>query len=473
MNPYDPVTEAELYAAYADATRTDPVVHDNEMHRGQLRFAERFVAEHAGKLLYAHGVGWHTWDGARWSPDRDGTAMRAAVSTLKAARRELAHMEDDERKALADDLRQVESKPGLSGVMSIAGCLRPLAVAAGRLDADPLLFNAANGTVDLSTGDIRPHDPRDLITKVAGCGLDLDEHGPEFSRFVSEILPDREVLGFVQRTFGYAMLGAVREHTLPIFVGTGCNGKSTLLDALGDAFGDYAISADPEMLVERGGAHPTGQADLLGVRLAVSHETDEGRRLAAATVKRLTGGDKIRARKMRQDFFEFEPSHTIVLVTNHRPKVNGDDPALWRRIRVVPFDVVVAEPDAELPKRLALELPAILAWAYRGYLAYSSVGLVAPAAVTRRTDEYRSDSDVLGRFLDERTLNSAFAYVRARELYTAWAKWCADFGEKSGSEKEFATSLLGRGFEKKARNVGAVWIGLGLLDDSTDGPDGD
>jgi putative DNA primase/helicase len=259
------------------------------------------------------------------------------------------------------------------------------------------------------------------------------------------------------------LLGKVTEHVLPILIGVGCNGKTTLVEAVMKAFGDYAIAADPELFIERTwAAHPTGQADLLGVRLAVTQETDEGRRLAAATVKRLTGGDKIRARRMRQDFFQFTPSHTAMMVTNHKPKTSSDDPALWRRIRVVPFDVVVTDIDAALPDKLELELPAVLAWCVAGYRAYTERGLDSPVAVAERTEEYRAASDPLGRFLAERTLVSPFAHVRARELFHAWADWCRACGEEPGSEVTFSDVLTARGFEKKERSVGRVWAGLGL-----------
>lgn len=432
-----------------------------EMHRGQLRMAERLAHRYDGRLLYAHGLGWHRWDSHRWASDRDGAVMRAAVETVKAALHELDHLEGKERDALYADVRKTESATGLEGVLRIASTLDTFAVAAERLDAAPNLFNTTDGTLDLTTGEMRAHDPGDRITKVAGCGLNHDS-GPQFERFLTEVLPDPDVRHFVQQLFGYAMLGKVREHVLPIFTGTGKNGKSTLLDAVGKAFGDYAISAEPEMLVERGSAHPTGQADLLGVRLAMTSETDEGRKLAAATVKRLTGGDKVRARKMRRDFFEFDPSHTIALVTNHKPQVSGNDPALWRRIRVVPFDVVVQEADPLLPERLSAELPAILGWAYAGYRSYAAHGLSEPGAVTERTAAYRADSDAVGRFLDERAILSQHAAVRSGALFTAWSQWCAVNGEQPGSEVLFAQAMTGKGFEKKKRGGYPTYLGLML-----------
>jgi putative DNA primase/helicase len=457
---YDPV---------AAAASVQPHI---EQHRGQLRMAERLAARFAGRLLHAHGLGWHYWDGTRWALDKDGAATRAVVLIAKQALAEVAQMSGTPRDELYSDVKKIESASGIRGTLDIAGSLRPLTTAAERLDADPYLFNTATGTLDLRTGEVRDHSPEDLITKVAGCGIDVNAHGPEFSKFVEEILPDPEVRGFVQRLFGYAMLGQVREHVLPIFTGTGKNGKSTLLDVVSQALGDYAISAEPELLVERGGAHPTGQADLLGARLAVCSETDKGRRLAAATVKRLTGGDKVRARKMRQDFFEFDPSHTIIMVTNHKPVVSGDDPAMWRRIIVVPFDVVVEHPDARLPERLALELPAVLAWAYEGYKAYEEQGLEAPETVQQRTDTFRTESDTLGRFLNDRAIASPHAHVQARELFSAWAQWCHEGGEEAGTEKAFADAMALRGYDKKRASRGQIYRGVGLAaKDDTDEPE--
>jgi putative DNA primase/helicase len=436
----------------------DPV--RDELHRSHLRMAERLAESYQHQLRYAHGLGWLVWDGTRWARDRDGAPMRAAVETVKAAIHEIEDRLDGD---LEKDVRKVETANALGGILRIASCLHPLAIPAERLDTDPYLFNVTNGTLDLRTGELRNHDPGDLITKIAGCEYDPGAAGRTFDAFIKEVLPQEDIRGFVQRVMGQSLVGKVEEHVLPIFTGVGGNGKTTLVELLLKVFGDYGIMADPELLVEHSySQHPTGQADLLGVRFAVTVETDEGRRLAAATVKRLTGGDKIRARRMRQDFFEFDPSHTVTMVTNHKPRVSGDDPALWRRIRIVPFDVVIDEPDTALPDRLALEQPAALSWMVAGYQEYVQRGLAAPAAVAKRTNEYRIASDAVGRFLDERTISSRHAYVRARELFTDWCSWCHRTGEEQGSEVAFSEAMARRGIESKKRNVGMVYLGVGL-----------
>ncbi|MEU0150898.1 DNA primase family protein [Micromonospora fulviviridis] len=449
--------------AHATAVNTQQI----EIHRGQGRIAERLVAAYGDRLRYAHGLGWHIWDGARWAPDRDGAPQRAVWAVLRHALiNEVPYLTEPARSQLVADVRRCETAAGVDGVLRIAANLRPVAVAAVQLDADPWLFNLPNGTLDLRTGELRAHDPADLITRVAGCGYEPHAAGPVFDRFLAEVLPDPDVRAFVQRLLGSAMFGQVRDHVLPILTGTGCNGKSTLVELVRDVFGDYGIAAEPELLVERRGAHPTGQADLLGIRLATTTETDEGRRLAAATVKRLTGGDKIRARRMARDFFEFRPSHTIIMVTNDLPKVQGDDPAIWRRIMVVPFDVVITAVDPELPDRLRLEMPAVLAWLLDGYRAWQAAGgLRPPATVLGTTQAYREASDPIGRFLEGRTRSAPGALVPARTMYNAWVAWCQANGEQAGSEVSFAAYMGRRGITKQRTRSGNKYVGVELRDE--------
>jgi putative DNA primase/helicase len=444
----------KLAPASGRKSSTRPVT--GEQHRSHLRMAERLARQYGKQLRYAHGLGWLAWDGTRWAIDKDGKPFRAAIDVVKQA---IAEADGDA--SLADDVRTVETSTGLRGIVTIAQYLKPLAISSEELDTDPYLLNCANGTLDLRTMEMRRPDPADLITKVAGCGYDPAATGPAFGRFLDEILPVEPVREYVRRFFGYALLGKVIEHILGIFTGTGLNGKTTLIELVLKAFGDYGIMAEPDLLIEHPfGTHPTGQADLQGVRLAVTQETDQGRKLAVATVKRLTGGDKIRARRMRQDFFEFDPSHTVVMVTNHKPRIPGDDPATWRRVRVIPFDRVIEDPDAGLPDRLALELPAVLAWAVEGYCAYAASALAEPEAVTKRTQEYRVSSDAVGRFLAEHTIPGQFRWVRTRELFTAWQKWAGDVGEES----DFRESIENRGYERKHTMAGNVYRGLGLVE---------
>nr|WP_240982881.1 phage/plasmid primase, P4 family [Streptomyces sp. S3(2020)] len=427
--------------------------------------AERFVAEHSDDLRFVHGISWHRWDGARWKADDERADMQAAVATVKAALAALANLDKEERDHLYQDARKSESAAGLEGMLRIASALPPISTASRRLDADPYLFNTPAGTLDLRSGTVLTNNREHLITKVAG-GTVGGRTYDEWETFLKRILPDEEVRSFVQRLFGYAMLGRVTEHVMPIFTGSGANGKGTIRDAVMAAFGDYAIEIDPAMLMEsKHERHGAFKMQLRGARLVFSSETEKGRKFAEATMKRLVGGDRIEANLMHRNPITFEPSHTLIMLTNHLPAVSGDDPAVWRRILVVPFDVVIPpeERDGELPERLKGASDAVLAWLYEGWLSYQDQGLNPPEAVRARTEAYQADSDALGRFLTERTIESSHGVVKARELFTTWSAWCHSSGLKDdvvGTEVTFAASMQARGFEKKRSSSGQTYRGL-------------
>lgn len=436
-------------------------------HGGQVRFAEAFVREHADAMRYVHGLGWHLWTGSHWKADEERHDIRLATRTLKSALRTMDRLNPQDRDDLVKDVKKVESASGIEGMLKIAGALEPLSVASRNIDADPYLFNTPAGTVDLRTGEKRASDRADLITKAAGAPIG-EKSSEVWDRFIARILPDDDVRAFVQRLLGYGMLGKVTEHVMPIFHGDGANGKGTLRDAVMAAFGDYAIEVDPAILMEsKHERHGAFKMRLRGARLVFCSETEKGRRFAEATMKRLVGGDPIEANLMHKNPITFDPSHLLIMMTNHLPNVSGDDPAVWRRIFVVPFDVVIPEEerDGELPGRLKQAGPAILAWVWQGWLDYQAQGLNPPEAVRARTLKYQQDSDVLARFLAERTQPNQNATELARDLFTAWSNWCRETREEPGTEKAFAESMEARGFAKKHTNRGRAYRGLMLLSD--------
>lgn len=440
---------------YGDPYQTSPA----EAHRGQARMAYRLAEAYAGRLLYVNGIGWHWWDGRRWAEDLNGQAKRAVLDVLRTALTE--SLEDPE---LRKDVRKCETSAGVNGVLEIGAALEQFAVTVTDLDPDPYLLNCSNCTLDLRTMEVRRHDPADRITKVCGAAFRPDAQGPRWEQFLTEVLPDPEVRSFLRRYVGVALAGTVLEHVLAILTGVGRNGKGVFYGSVSQALGDYADTAEPDLFMHREGAHPTGEMDLRGVRWVVVSETDQGRRLAEATVKRLTGGDEIKARRMRQDFVKFRPSHTAALVTNHLPKVSTD-PALWRRLRVVPFNVVIPpeREDHHLGEQLELELDAILTWCIAGWADYQRRGgLAEPDAVRAATDAYRTSADTVQQFLDEECIVNPHMRVSVADLWTRWNAWCADGDVPPGSKKAFGTELDNRGFITK--KSGGWWrLGLGLL----------
>jgi putative DNA primase/helicase len=373
---------------------------------------------------------------------------------------------EKERPAAMNLARRAESSAGVSGALTLAGTEQQVVVSPDDLDADPFLLNCTNGTLDLRTGELRGHDPADLLTKMTGAAFtSMVANNTTFAGFLERVQPDPAMRAYLARLLGHALEGRQVEHIMGILWGAGANGKGTLVGVVDRALGDYADAADPELLTARTfDAHPTGTADLFGLRLAVLHESDHGRRLAEGTVKRLTGGDRIKARRMREDFWSFDPSHTFVMLTNYKPIVSGADEGIWRRLRLVPFDVVVPpdERDEELPAKLALELEAVLAWLVAGYRDWREHGLADPEQVRVATDSYRAESDALARFLDQRCLTGPHFHVKSSELFRAWSKWCADEGEEARTQTWFSTELVNRGFDKRPTSTGKVWDGLGL-----------
>lgn len=450
----------------AECGHCDPT-SPGEQHRGQARIAYRLATSNAGRLMFVRGLGWHTWDGARWRADEKDHATTAVLDVLRTA---LAESLDD--RELRADVRKCESASGIAGVLAIASALPNLRAGTDELDADPYLLNVANGTLDLRTRTLRPHDPADRITRVCRGAYDPGADTGTWSTFLASILPDIAERAYLQRVIGQSVFGAVREHLFPVLTGSGANGKGTAYGAIANAMGDYATIIDPSLLMasERGTGGPE-MMQLFGARLVIGSETEEGKQLDAALMKRLTGGDQITARNLYQPPVTWEPSHQMVYVTNHLPRVKGNDPAVWRRVRVIPFDVVIPETDrdAELPERLKLAADAILTWSVNGWFAYEDQGgMGEPDAVQRATDGYQTDSDPVLRFTRDYCVTDAGASTFARDLFTAWSRWAEADGAERISEKAFGAELDRLGYPAKRSKAGNVRSGIGLPSERSD-----
>lgn len=439
--------------------------------RGQTRLALRFAREHNRIVRFVPGLGWHSWSGRHWQPDDTGTSKRLAIKTVTKARHDSSDMPPHEQKQLWKDCNTCDNAPGLNGMLSIAESLNGIVMASSELDQDPFLYNCHNGTLDLRTDELYPHRREDYITKIAGTGYYPDASGVTFHKFLNEILPDEEVRDYVQRLIGYSMLGIVKEHVLPLFIGAGRNGKSKLLEVVLKAFGDYGLMGAPTLLLERAAnAATTDKVDLRGKRLVVCSETDEGNRFAAATVKALTGGDIITARRMHKDFISFVPTHTVFMMTNHLPTTDGSDGAMFERIKKVTFTekFIGDRQDPHLSEKLAVELDVVLRWAVEGYRKYVERGLQEPQRVVRDTRKYQFDNDPLGRFISETCVEHPHAKVPSTVLYDSWKDW--NGGIVQESQMQFSLKVENRGFEKKRSTGGRyVFVGIGIKPTESDG----
>jgi putative DNA primase/helicase len=443
--------------------------YEERFNLTDLGNAERFVALHGEDVRYCYPWRkWLVWSGARWEPDDSGTVHRLAKVTVRSIYQEAAEAESESRrKELGKHATGSEAEARIRAMLELAKSEVP--VSPHELDRDPWVLNCRNGTVDLvGSGELTAHRREDLITKIAPLEHHPDADAPTWRATLERVLPNAEIRAFFKRLCGYALTGSTAEHVLPILYGTGANGKSTVLNALLDTLGDYATQAAPDLLIAKRNSHPTELADLFGMRLVAAIEVEDGRRLAESLVKQLTGGDRVKARKMRQDFWEFEPTHKVFMAVNHKPTVRGTDTAIWRRIRLIPFTEYIPpeEQDKRLPEKLRKERAGILAWAVEGCLEWQREGLQAPDEVRKATGEYRIEMDVLGAFLRECCATASDYKVSAKDLYDCYKLWCGETGERHETQRKFVSQLNERGrFERKRSGASGTyeWHGLQLL----------
>lgn len=454
--------------AIAHGLKLDGLLHaphnDEDLsakHGNQVRIAYLFADQFAGRVIHVHGLGWFWWSGKRWVDDRgDKRVTEYLLRTLRQALTD-SYQDPELRKAVG----QCETNGAMAGTLSIASKLPELRVDPEELDADPYVLNCANGTLDLHDFRLRPHNADDLLTKMTEASYDEAAVGATWHNFLAEVLPNEKVREYLRRVVGMSLIGRQEQHKLPMLTGVGANGKSTAVDAILHALGSYAMAADPNLLTE-GKTSSLGQVDLMGKRLAVVSETDKGAQMAEATAKQLTGGDRIKARKLYQDWVEFDPSHTLMMVTNHPPKVSGDDEATWRRLTVIRFDIVIPEDrrDGNLPELLKVDAEAVLAWAVQGLADYQVDGLAAPDEVVFATADYRRKSDHLGRFIAEYcTTSSPALKVQTAALFDEWGRWAAAEGCEAVGRNTFNELVAKRAGITVTRSNGKRWFeGIGL-----------
>lgn len=418
--------------------------------------ADRFTTEQRGRLRHVPKLGWRVWTGQHWKKD-EKNEMEIDVQTLcekAAAERGKLHEQNRIRSRRTREAIMREAQPQLS-------------VAVGELDKDTMLLGTPRGTVDLRTGKLREPSREDYITKLTA--VTPEKRKPElWLKFLREItLKDKALQDYLQVMAGYCLTGNIDEHALFFLYGTGGNGKSVFVSTLLGILGDYAMVAAMDVFTASTyPGHSTSIASLRGARMVAATETEEGSRWAEAKLKAMTGGEPITARFMRENDFTFMPQFKPVISGNHKPALRGVDAAMRRRMHLIPFNLNLSkkEQDTHLAKILEAEWPAILHWAVEGCLRWSKEGLKQPKAVADATEEYLSEQDAIGNWLEARIDKDPSAKMTTpSELYASYIEWASNKGEHYKlSQNQLSQRLADRGFPSKKSNGGRHVAGLKL-----------
>ncbi|WP_119697610.1 DNA primase family protein [Microbacterium halotolerans] len=450
--------------------------------RSHARIAYLAAADCVGRFLHVAGLGWYQWNGRCFVPDLEDKAVTRAVTSVV---RKLAPDALTDKELLAD-LTKSQTSTGVAGVVRLMSTIKHLTAEPQELDADPWLLNTPTGVLDLRELEdgvdwpsltVHLHDPSFRMTQITNAEYDPAAHSSLWDRFVSRSLPDEDVRAFLQTAAGVCLIGEQPEHFLPILTGAGRNGKGVFYGTIRHALGSYAAVASPNLFnVDRHATADKPNPALLalkGRRIVFMSETAKSAEMDAAKIKALTGGDPIKARGVHsKTLVEFTPSHQLLLITNHAPQLPADDPAVWERVRLVPWDIVVPphERDPRLEGKLTKEVDAVLAWALAGLQRYVREGLTAPDRVAEATEAYKSDQDTVSTFIRERCEDGCSDHHSdaVKTLHADYLRYCRANGvmrEHTLGQRDFGTRLTELGYPTKRTGSRRFRQGLRLLPD--------
>ena len=436
---------------------------------------ERFAAQNRDKARWCQQwKSWLVWDGKRWNNEGNLLVRQLAKDTVRSIYNEASQAGDDDRVKISRHANSSEAIHRVDAMLTAGKAEKGMAIRAEELDKPSWLLNCSNGIIDLKTGELVSHNPEYLLTKLVKVDYDPTALCPYWLTFLNEIMGgDQEMISYLQRAVGYSLTGDTSEQCIFILHGSGANGKSTFLSPINTILHDYAKQSPVEtfLAMRKKGAN-NDVARLKGARFVTASEPDADQRFAESLLKLITGGDTVSARFLNQEYFDFKPILKLFLATNHKPKVNSDDKAMWRRLRLIPFEVTIPEhrQDKRLLEKLHNELEGILAWAVQGCIEWQQVGLGVPERVREATKEYAKEMDTFGRFLDERCEQAACQKTSTKILYQAYVSWCQEEGEHPLTKVMFGKKLGDLGFEPARNRTGRGWKGLGLLQDDETPP---
>lgn len=419
-----------------------------------------FASRHRRELRYTSIFGrWSRWTGQYWQADETMEVFTLARKICRDAARAAGDRNQDK------EAKTIASARTVAAVVSLARSDRRHAAVKDQWDADPWALNTQSGIIDLRSCAQRPHDPASYCTAITACGT--ADNCDLWLEFLNRSMGgNQELISFLQRVSGYCLTGLTIEHAIFFLYGSGANGKSVFVSTLAGILADYHKSAPVEIFMEsKTDRHPTELAMLNGPRLVTVTETEEGRKWAEAKLKALTGGDKISAHFMRQDFFEYTPKFKLMIAGNHKPSLRTVDEAIRRRMNLIPFSVTIPEDerDPDLAKKLQAEWPGILSWMLAGCAEWQRIGLQPPEAVKIATEAYLANEDAFALWADECCRRDPTRFETGAALFKSWSEWCKKAGEFPGKRKEFNDKLLAFGCHEDRKEKARGYFGLDVI----------
>ncbi|MCU4862542.1 phage/plasmid primase, P4 family [Bacillus cereus] len=470
---YEPPEEKkyEVYISDNSIEDTEEIIDEApKFHLTELGNAERIAYYHGENVRYCNELEWLIWNGKHWHEDSKRQIEAITAKTLRAIYGEAKATEDKYQSKLLHDWAKKCERRSIR-INSILDVRPMVSVKKKELDSHSFLFNCDNGVIDLKTGELLPHDRDLLLTKISPIKYDRNAECPNWKAFLESIFktpagePDYELIKYLQKAIGYSLTGVTKEQVMFFLFGNGRNGKSTFINIIQDLLGDYGRQTNSDTFLKKRNDSGINNdvARLDGARFVSAVESEEGQQLSEALVKQITGGEKMSARFLRQEYFEFTPEFKVFFTTNHKPIVKGSDEGIWRRIMLIPFTVTIPKDkiDYDLPDKLAKEMPGVLRWAVEGCMKWQAEGLRAPEAVKAATAEYREDMDILAPFIDENCTVNPSVKIEAKLLYENYTKWCFQNNELDLKNRAFYRQLEIRGFKKEKGTANKNFI-LGI-----------
>ena len=436
--------------------------------------AER-MKNHFGSLIRYNFTAkkWMYYDGQIWTVDNSGRMKTLADEVVKRIKDEKIFVsedmeEDDAVKARQKHIKYSRNTTGKNNMLK--ECEHLLPISPEKMDKDLDVFNIQNGYIDLKTGELKEHDKTKFFTRISNSEYTDNADAPEWDKFLNDIfLGDQVLIDYIQRAIGYSLSGYTKEQVMFVLYGNGRNGKSVFLDILNEVFGTYAMNIKPDaIMVTKNSSDATPEiAKLDGARLVTTTEPNEGERFDEGLIKQLTGGDRVTARKLYENEFDFTPQFKLWMATNHKPYIRGRDEGIWRRMVIIPFEkqIPLPEIDYDLTKKLKNELSAIMNWCVEGYLEWQKHGLAEPAIIKSQRESYRTEMDSIQAFIEECCALHENATIQAGLFFSAYDEWARENNQHRMSSTKFGREISKR-FEKETLKGKRFYRGISINEES-------